>query len=484
MATMQEMKREFTNAIKNKTAAIFAGAGLSCSCGFVNWKDLLRDLANDIRLDVDREDDLVSVAQYYCNEKAGRGQINQKLMRCFTKYVEDNENISIIAHLPINTYWTTNYDSLIEDGLRKSGKRVDVKSENENFAVEIENIDATVYKMHGDISSPFTAVLTKDDYESYDKTRRIFSTALQGDLVTKTFLFIGCSMTDPNMKYILSRIRVLLHGNQRTHYCLLKAISKSDFTESSVTGKSVFRRSEYEYAKIKRELEIKDLRRYGIDVVEYEKHDDVFKVLKEIEDCYRLNNIYLSGSAAEYGDNWNETGLSLLKAFVSKCFTDGYKITTGYGDGVGSFVISTILEKVLDSHDNIDKYLCLRPFPYEDSKRSDYDQIKYKYRQSMIEPTGVGIFVFGNKITNNQLALADGVIEEFRICKSFGKLIIPLGSTGFAAEYILNEVKDDITNYSYLMPYLQTLSKELNPEKLIQTVFKIINDYRNKMIKS
>ena len=50
--------------------------------------------------------------------------------------------------------------------------------------------------MHGDVERPTDAVLTKDDYERYDMKRPLFRTALQGDLISKTFLFVGFSFED------------------------------------------------------------------------------------------------------------------------------------------------------------------------------------------------------------------------------------------------------------------------------------------------
>ncbi|MEQ1079513.1 hypothetical protein [Acinetobacter seifertii] len=51
--------------------AIFAGAGLSAPAGYVNWKKLLRPLSIELNLDIDKETDLVSLAQYYVNENHG-----------------------------------------------------------------------------------------------------------------------------------------------------------------------------------------------------------------------------------------------------------------------------------------------------------------------------------------------------------------------------------------------------------------------------
>ena len=59
-----ELIRKYVKAIQEGNAAVFAGAGLSRPSGFVDWKGLLRPLAEDIDLDVDKEKDLLSVAQF------------------------------------------------------------------------------------------------------------------------------------------------------------------------------------------------------------------------------------------------------------------------------------------------------------------------------------------------------------------------------------------------------------------------------------
>ncbi|HFG1793177.1 TPA: hypothetical protein ACGF1Q_003478, partial [Vibrio cholerae] len=71
--------QRFVSELEESNVAIFAGAGLSSSAGYVNWKELLRPLANELNLDIDEEKDLVGVAQFYLNEN-GRNRISQQLM--------------------------------------------------------------------------------------------------------------------------------------------------------------------------------------------------------------------------------------------------------------------------------------------------------------------------------------------------------------------------------------------------------------------
>ncbi|MFA6143036.1 MAG: SIR2 family protein, partial [Candidatus Omnitrophota bacterium] len=248
---VEEFIQDYIAALRNGSAAVFAGAGLSKATGFVDWKTLLRSIAHNIGLSIDKESDFVALTQYSINEHRGRYHINQLLVDEFSKKVAITENHKILASLPIKTFWTTNYDSLIEDALCQSGKTPDVKITQENLATNQDKCDAIVYKMHGDIGQPHDAVISKEDYENFNNKRPLFSAALQGDIVSKTFLFIGFSFSDPNIDYILSRIRVLLGQNQRNHYCFLRKIQRADYKNFK----------EFIYAQTRQNLQIKDLKR-------------------------------------------------------------------------------------------------------------------------------------------------------------------------------------------------------------------------------
>ena len=206
---MKKLKKQFISdfsaAMLENNAAIFAGAGLSVPSGYVNWKELLRQFSDSIGLNIDKEYDLISVAQYYKNSAQSKNQISQKLIQEFTKDSKDNNLLTLLTSMPIETFWTTNYDHLIEDNLKKAGKRVDIKIDNNDLSITPPNIDATVYKFHGDISRPYEAILTRDDYESFDKSHKLFIQTLRGDLISKTFVFVGYSLNDPDIQQIINR---------------------------------------------------------------------------------------------------------------------------------------------------------------------------------------------------------------------------------------------------------------------------------------
>lgn len=69
--------KNYIKALNNGDAAVFAGAGLSASSGCVNWKQLLGEIAEELQLDIEKESDLVAIAQYYYNKNgSNRTRLN------------------------------------------------------------------------------------------------------------------------------------------------------------------------------------------------------------------------------------------------------------------------------------------------------------------------------------------------------------------------------------------------------------------------
>lgn len=470
MASVNELIRNYSKAVQEGYAAVFAGAGLSRSSGYVDWKSLLKPLAQEIGLNIDKEDDLVAVAQYYRNERGNRAAINQAIMDVFTNETKENENINILTRLAINTYWTTNYDQLLENGLRSNNRKVEVKVDKDQLAVTLHDRDAVLYKMHGDVERPADAVITKDDYERYDIKRPLFRTALQGDLISKTFLFVGFSFEDPNLDYILSRIHTLLNENERDHYCFFKRVQKEK-DESD---------EDFAYRKIKQDLREKDLKRYGIQAVFVDKYEEITDILKKIENVVYMNNVFVSGSAEQFDLPWSKESAEELAYQLSKTLVNrDYKITSGFGLGIESSIINGALDEIYTTkYRHINEHLCLRPFPQGIADTAKRKSLFTKYRYEMLAQAGIAIFMFGNKKKDGVVINADGCWEEYEIAKSLGKIIIPLGSTGYVAKEILENIKKSSSDFSYLSDYVSDLESIVNPNDLVNIVVRIVDSLK------
>lgn len=460
----QEFIKNYTKAVQEGYAAIFAGAGLSRGCGFVSWKELLGGIASSINLDVERESDLVEVAQFYCNENRGRSKLNMQLLNRFAAEASVSVSMDVLTDMPINTFWTTNYDHLLEDTLKSKQKKVDIKVTSESLSLTMEDKDVVVYKMHGDCTDPATCILTKDDYEAYNLYRQLFTTALQGDLVSKTFLFIGFSFDDPNLNYILSRIRVLLGENRRDHYFFLQELSRKNYKT----------KKEYEYAQNRQTLRIHDLMRYGIQAVMVKSYDEIPNILKRVAMRVRTNNIFISGAANTYGTNWEKTATLFIRDLTRMLYNKNYKIITGHARGVGSYIISTILELVENKTTRLERYLAIRAFPYEDRSNPDYSRLILEYRKGIAKSAGISIFLFGNKYTDKGEILAKGMLEEFSAAKEMGNYIIPVGATGYIAKKICQDVMDNISEYPYLREEIKTLSESTDYRKILASISNIL----------
>jgi hypothetical protein len=373
-------------------AAIFAGAGLSAPAGFVDWRELIRPLAKELGLNIDLESDLVAVAQFHVNENgSNRHRLHRAVIEALSADNPPTENHRLLARLPVTTWWTTNYDKLIETALKDAGKIVDVKSAVPQLANTRPRRDAIVYKMHGDVERPDEAVVTRDDYERYPRDRGAFINALAGDLVSKTFLFLGFSFTDPNLEHVLSHVRITFEENQRRHYAIFRKRTKN----TSETAE------EFEHAKTRQVLVLEDLKRFNIRAVLVDEYSDVMALLRDLERRYRRQTVL----------------------------------------GVGSALLTGAIEEVMRAKNtHIEDALIIRPFPLAISDEKERQRVWEAYRNEIISGAGIALFLFGNKGQGTAIVPSDGMKQEFEIALKHGLAVLPIGATGSISEQLAKEL--------------------------------------------
>ena len=320
--------------------------------------------------------------------------------------------------------------------------------------------------MHGDVEHPAEAVLTKDDYVQYERNHPLFRSVLQGDLISKTFLFIGFSFEDPNLDSVLSQVRLLLDENIRDHYCFMKRVIKTATMDDESFG----------YEKARQDLREADLKRYGIQTIFVDDYSEITEILRELENAVLANNVFISGSADFFDGAWSKTEIEeLAYKLANKLVKEGFRVTSGFGLGIGSSVINGALDEIYNSrYKQISDHLCMRPFPQGISDVEVRNEKWKKYREDILKENGVVIFLAGNKKLGDSKLIADGCLQEYEIAKQNNCVIIPVGSTGDAAESIYNEMKEKRSEYPYLENYFNVLGTEKDIEKIISIVIEIM----------
>ncbi len=431
----------FGDKVLNGEAALFVGAGVSRNAGFVDWKALLRDVAIELDLDINREHDLLALAQYHVNGHGGRGELNQQLLDAFTRDAERTDLHEILARLSIDTVWTTNYDRLLEKAYDDIGRFVEVKLSIQNLAQARKGRDVTLYKMHGCVTQPHDAVLTKQDYEVYDLSRRLFTDSLKGDFIEKTLLFLGFSFTDPNVERILAKVREQLGQNQRTHYWITRHPPQT-------CPNGLRSADELEYERRKAKLQSEDLKRYGIQTVWVDEYEHIPALLLALESYVTRKGVFVAGTAHEASPMaWDQLN-ELCRALGSEIIQCGYNLVSGFGVGIAEQTILGAFRAIFESDrpQPADR-VHIRPFPGS-APAARRGEVFRRHREELISQVGALIVVAGNKADRDGSTISStGVEEEVQIALRLGKPVIPLGFTGHVAHAVWSKAYAEPSQY-------------------------------------
>lgn len=462
--------KDFVKDLNEGTASIFAGAGLSVPAGFVNWTELMTEIAHDLGLDINNEKDLVSLAQFHVNENRTRSKLNRKILEEFTEDTQETENHKIIARLPISSIWTTNYDQLLEKSFFNENKVADVKYTKNQLLTTKPKRDVVIFKMHGDVDFPDEAIITKEQYEQYHLTHEPFINALAGELTTRTFLFIGFSFTDPNIDYVLSRLNFRFSKQKRQHYSFVKRHILGDSQNPD--------QATLDYNIRRQTLTINDLKRYGIKSLIINDYSEITSILNEIENRYKKKTIFISGSAESYEPFDKNEAMGFVHNLAKIIIENDFRIVNGFGWGIGSSIINGALESIYNNPMKFsERQLILKPFPQFETGKKSLKVLWEEYRQKMISQCGITVFIFGNKKGNeSEIIEADGVIREFEISRENRNICIPIGITGFATSTIYNMIVSKPEKYyehpDFFMPIVSQLA---DPNMTFEQAIKIID---------
>lgn len=213
-----ESKRLINRANKEKQLVLFVGAGASVDSGMPLWKDAIRTIAACLGMDLSKPLDNLIIPQYYYNSRGEKEytELMREIFRCDDK-LYPTEIHNAILQFDTATILTTNYDHILEQAAEDNGKFLQVISQD--IDLPYRKAGKELIKIHGDFEHN-NFVLKEDDYLHYHSNFKLIENYVKSLIGTKTVLFIGYSLSDPDVKHVFSWVKDILDENFQRAYLI------------------------------------------------------------------------------------------------------------------------------------------------------------------------------------------------------------------------------------------------------------------------
>ena len=250
----------------NGNLVIFVGAGVSKNSGICSWWELVKEIADKIGENKCSSCEIKDLVCGECGEQiklCGTAESDCKLKYNFSaedflripqhfyESFDENDKISyfdflkekfcsvkyetniideIIVKLQPDYIITTNYDHLLENVKDpRVSKYAVIKKDDDILSKKGRNY---IIKMHGDIDDIENIVLKEDDYLNYSQKHIMIEIFIKSLLIDKTFVFVGYSLNDNNLKLIMSYIDFFVKEkrikNRQPHYLVVDKIKDGE----------------------------------------------------------------------------------------------------------------------------------------------------------------------------------------------------------------------------------------------------------------
>ena len=338
----------------------------------------------------------------------------------------------------------------------KIGLKPSVIFNSKNLSKYKENKRYKVYKLNGSIEDSGSLVITEEDYRNYYHDQKLLFEHLKKELILKSFIFIGYSFADKLVLDCLTEIRKVFKELSTIHY----RVSVKD------NDKKNFQKIESEYFD----------KCYNIKTIYVDSFEEIDDLLEHIYALYKSKNVFISGSFRHFTSEQEDRANNLCKVLVKKLIENGYNIYTGDGKRLGSYIISNAtIELSEKSAMYMQERLKIMPYidhTFKHKNADDPERIAKINR--MIEDCSTTIFLYGQS-KDDKPSL--GVMEEYKQSNLRNLKLIPVASTGYAAEKILNDMESKFQKPFYLEKYIEKLrDKNLDVEHVADVVIEILNN--------
>lgn len=204
---------ELFDLYRSKKLIPFIGAGFSKRFGLPTWSELIDLLAKELGWDprvFKLNGDFLQLCEYFvevrCKGKVGplRSLLDKKFSMSNEK-IKASKSHMLLPKLDFSIIYTTNFDNLIEKAYALSKKPCHVITNSSDIA-DSEHSCPQIVKFHGTFENDESLVLTQSHYFKRLDFEHALDIKLRADILGKSLLFIGYSLQDINVRYLLYKL--------------------------------------------------------------------------------------------------------------------------------------------------------------------------------------------------------------------------------------------------------------------------------------
>ncbi len=205
------MIEEIREITKKQNLILFIGAGVSATLGLPTWSQLITHISNELGFDdqlFNQYGDSLTLAEYYEIQKGRIGELRSWMDKNWSvseDHIKKSKTYQYITQLNSPIIYTTNYDHCLEAAFDTWGKPYK-KIVGVDDLVGLKSGETQIVKFHGDLISDDSIVLTERSYFNRLDFESPLDIKLRSDMLGKSILFLGYSLSDINIRYLIFKL--------------------------------------------------------------------------------------------------------------------------------------------------------------------------------------------------------------------------------------------------------------------------------------
>jgi len=254
---MIDIPNSLVKELAARRCILFLGAGIPASCtngkgtAFKTWKDFLIAAASLVKDGPKRAivDNLIAEKHALLALQAIRDFADPGDYLNFLKDEFNDAGVTAsalyhhIVNLDAKIVITTNFDRIYETycwslSSTTNSAYLALLYNSDSLFDELRSDSRLIIKAHGSIGDPSTMIFTRQEYHQAKARFAHFYELLQALFLTNTIVFLGCSLTDPDISLLLEDVKIITKQDSskptRTHYAFQREGEKDEIAVSDL----------------------------------------------------------------------------------------------------------------------------------------------------------------------------------------------------------------------------------------------------------